>query len=308
MIIEYKNKPVKVPDVLMVGAAKSGTTSLYKHLSAHKGIYFPENKKEPFYFSFGGKRPEFEDQNFLQHLVWDTKEYLGLYANAGEDQLLVDGSTSYLYHADRCIRNIRELYGKAAENIRIIVILRNPVERAWSHYNYLLRNGKEDLPFYEAIRPGIIQFRKNIRWGYDYLAYGEYHRQIQAYQRHFKHLYICLFEDLQRPQLLLNDLFAFLGLDPVEVNTDLKANPSGVPRNKTMVHLLLRNKMLKSGVNVLPSGIKQKLLNRRDKVLERFLTRKRLDPKIRAQLNAHYEEGIRELSVLLNRDLSHWLL
>lgn len=307
MKVTIGNSTKNLPDALMVGAAKSGTTTLYHHLSKHEQVFFPKDRKEPFYFSFGGKQPEYRDEDFANKLVWDTNEYLKLYEQAGDQNVLLDGSTSYLYHAERSIANIEQLYGEKAQDLKIIIILRNPVDRAYSHYTYLVRNGVENLPFEEAIKPSIIDYRKEQRWGFDYLNYGAYASQVKAYLEHFKHVKVCLFEDLKDAQVLANELFEFLDLSPIEVAAEMRSNPSGIPTNRTMVNLLLKNSTLKKTVNLLPKGAKRKVLKQRDKVMAKFLVRKRMNPKTREHLEAHFKNDVAALSTLIQRDLTHWL-
>ena len=146
-----KNK-FRLPDFIIPGAAKSGTTTLYRVLAGHPELYFPENRKEPFYFSFGGEAPVYEDRAFVNHLIWNTREYLDLYRGAGDDQLAGDASTSYLYTHKEAIRNMRALYGNQLREVKIIILLRNPVQRAYSHYTYLVRNGFETRSFEEAVK------------------------------------------------------------------------------------------------------------------------------------------------------------
>ena len=306
MKIQFENRIVNLPDVLMVGAAKSGTTTLYHHLSQHPGVFFPKDKKEPFYFSSGGKAPGYTDTAFVEKLTWQTKDYLNLYQNADDGQILMDGSTSYLYCAEESIGHIKELYGDRASEVKIIVILRNPIERAYSHYTYLVRNGVEDLSFEQALEPDVIERRRTKRWGFDYLEYGRYTAQVKAYQENFDSVKVCLFEDLKDAQRLADGLFEFLGLATIRVNTERKSNPSGIPTSKGAVKLLLRNKALKKVVNWLPASAKKNLLHSRDKVLAKFLKREQMSAEMRTRLQNIFRSEVQELSQLIQRDLQHW--
>ena len=131
MLIEFENGELKLPDFLIIGAARSGTTSLYYSLRRHPGVFMPD-LKEPFYLSFVDEIPEFTGLHFLRERMWTTRDYAELFAEAGDGQLLGEASTSYLYMYEKTIANIQQVYGRAAESLRLIAILRNPVERTFS--------------------------------------------------------------------------------------------------------------------------------------------------------------------------------
>ena len=305
--ISHNSYQINAPDFFLVGAAKSGTTTLYHLLSQHPRIFFPKKEKEPFYFCFGGVRPKELDPRIIERVTWNTNEYIDLYKNANPDQICCDASTSYLYHSEDVISNIQSFYGQEYHNLKIGIILRNPVARAYSHYTYLVRNGHESLDFEEALKSENIEKRKSIRWGFDYLEYGKYYKQVKGYIDSFEKTKLFLFEDLRNPQEVMNETFEFLELDSIHIEKSVKTNPSGIPKNKTVVHHLRKNKILKSVINLLPESIKHKILQKRDRAMERFLDKSPMNEETLHFLKGYYKEDILKLENLINRDLSHWM-
>ncbi len=303
----FEGKSYRLPDFIIPGAAKSGTTTLYKLLDQHPDIYFPASRKEPFYFSFGGSQPAYADEAFNQIPIWRTAEYLNLYSDAKAPQLCGDASTSYLYMPEQSIANMQKLYGASLADVRVLIILRNPVERAYSHYTYLVRNGFETRTFDEAISAAGIENWSKKRWGFDYIKYGEYARQVSHYFNEFKEVKILLTEDLKAPQQAMNGVFQFLGLEAIEVQKDLNANPSGIPKNKGAINILRKNKLLKGLVGMLPQKTRQRALHMRDKTMEKFLEKTPMPDSAKRMLEDHFSKDIGELSKLINRDLGHWL-
>lgn len=297
---------IKVPDFLVVGAAKSGTTSFYHLLNQHPDVFFPK-KKEPFYFSFGGEKPQYSDLQFVANITWQTKDYIDLYRKAGDDQVLGDASTSYLYHSNTCIKNIKKFYGERYKDLKILIILRNPVERAFSHYTYLIQNGFETLSFPEAISTDNINKRKKIRWGFDYLEYGMYYRQVKDFMETFPHCKVMLTEDLSNSESLMMDVYSFLGVKPIGKRSEIYSNPSGIPKNSFLVKLLRKNKILKKAANLLPAKWKHSLLLQRDKIVSHLLVKPEMERESMVKLNAYFKDDILNLQQLINRDLGHWL-
>lgn len=297
----------QMPDFLMVGAAKSGTTTLYNYLDGHEQVFFPKNHKEPHYFGFDNKEPSYRDASFTNKLVWKRSDYLDLYRDAPQGVKIGDGSTSYLYRAQEAISQINESYGDKASKLAIVMILRNPIDRAFSHYNFLVRNGFEDLSFEEAIQSDVIQERKGLRWGFDYLTYGNYANAVKLFKANFEKVKVLFFEELSEPEWITRELCEFLEIDIVLASALGRSNPSGVPKNKWLTRHLLRNPILKRSVNILPESIKRFALARRDKVLQNVLERQELSQTMRKQLAGYYKDSVKELEQLSGRKLTPWL-
>jgi len=296
-----------LPDFIIPGAAKSGTTTLYQQLSAHPDIFFPKERKEPFYFSFGGEKPQYQDEQFNEIPIWDTDEYLSLYSKADENHRCGDASTSYLYTHEASIANMKKLYGENLRSVKIIILLRNPIERAYSHYTYLIRNGFEKRPFAEAIaEKGIAEWKKK-RWGFDYLKYGEYSDGVKAFLAEFDNVEIFLTEDLKKSESVLGKVCDFLEISRMADTREVVANPSGVPKNKMLVNALRKNKVFKTVGRILPEKTKLKAQAIRDNLMGKLLTKEPMSAESRRFLVEHYSGEIKTLESLIHRDLSKWI-
>lgn len=137
-------------NAFIVGAAKSGTTTLYYLLDQHPEVCTPA-VKEPNYFSNLDNNSDLVKPGNGpgdDSTVWttDEKSYHGLYRPKEEHKLKIDASVSYLYSATAAAQ-----IAEYDPDSRIIIVLRNPVERAFSHYKHLLRDGRESVSFEEAL-------------------------------------------------------------------------------------------------------------------------------------------------------------
>jgi hypothetical protein len=297
--------PKTLPDVMLVGAAKSGTTSIAHQFLLHPEVFIPLAKKEPHYFSFAGQPPAYDDHAFVDTLVWDMDRYEALYRDAAPGQLIADCSTSYLYLSDKAVPNIRSAYGERAADLQVMAVLRDPVERAYSHWMYLVRNGHEDLPFEEAIRPGTVARRKGVRWGFDYLGYGEYAGAVQRFKDAFPRFKVFLFEDLRDQQGVFDQICDLLRIGRMTV-APVRSNPGGIPKNRGVVRLLRRNNLLRTLSHWAPSGVRAKLRAGRDGMLRQALDRPEMSNGARTFLADHYKEDVERLATIIGRDLDHW--
>jgi hypothetical protein len=305
MEIKLIDRPVRLPDIMLVGAAKSGTTSIAHQFTRHPGAYLPMAKKEPHFFSFGGKRPAYRDAAFVRTLVWRPQDYAALYAPAPKDARIADCSTSYLYLHRTAVPHIRSVYGDRAVELNMSAILRDPVERAYSHWLYLVRNGHEDLPFEQAVDPATVERRKQDRWGFDYLGYGLYADAIESYRAAFPSFKVYLLEDLKDLQGTFNDICDRAGLAHIEVEK-VQSNPGGVPKSRALVRTLRRNPLVRSLSHLLPTAMRNKVRAQRDGMLKKALERPEMPQEARARLNAYYKKDVERLTKLIGRDLGHW--
>src|SRR3954462_1224231 len=124
--------PIRKPNFLIVGAAKSGTTSLFEYLRGHPDVFMPD-VKEASYFAGAGVKNE--------------ADYLALFREAGPARAVGEASGAYLYLPDTA-RAIHDLLGP---RVRIIVILRNPIDMAYSLWGHMVREGGEQLGFFDAL-------------------------------------------------------------------------------------------------------------------------------------------------------------
>jgi hypothetical protein len=211
-------QPRSVPDAVIIGAQKSGTTSLHGYLIQHPGVIAPL-RKEVHYF----------DLNYGRGEAW----YRANFGRVGEPGLNLDSSPYYLFHPAVPVR-VHALLPDA----RLIVLLRDPVRRAYSHYWHERAKGREKLEFEDAVEaePGRIAAaearladgsleRSEAHQHFSYLARGRYAEQLERWLALYprERIHVVRFEDLvKEPLACLNETLAFLGL-PRAARVDLEA-------------------------------------------------------------------------------------
>lgn len=293
---------MNLPDFLVVGAAKSGTTSLYAYLQQHPQIFMSKNK-EPCFFSFAETKENDEDIFNRINIVTDFHKYLDLFRDATDSQMAGEASTVYLYLCEETIKNIKKYHPRWKE-LKIIIIIRDPAERAFSHYLNDRAGGLLNFPFEEVIK----------RWKsgqlskfYNYIDYGFYYNQIKTYKDTFDRVKIYLFENLaENPPQLIHDLLEFLGVDSsFAIETGLKHNVSVGDKNKLLGKLIYKQSVFKDLIKkFLPAGVRTSI---RNKILESFAHKSPLEGSSRKILKDIYREDIVKLQDLIQKDLTHWL-
>ncbi|MBX6422897.1 sulfotransferase [Thermosulfurimonas sp. F29] len=299
---------IKLPNFLIVGAAKSGTTSLYYYLKEHPEIFLPDKKELRFFSQMRGDFRGPGDENLNRTIVKDINDYMKFFETVKMEKAVGDISPDYLYYFRNSIKNIKKFLGDP----KIIIILRNPIERAYSHYLYFLRDGREYLSFEEALSQEERRNLLNWEWAWFYKDVGFYYNQVKAYLENFSEVKIYLYDDLKKdPLKLVQDIYKFLEVNdsfvPKSINE--KFNISGVPKNKFLHKLLVQPNpiifpikfVLKS---MLPRDTRQRL---RNKFLQKILKKPQMKPETREYLKQLYKEDILKLQELIKRDLSHWL-
>jgi hypothetical protein len=306
MKIIHGNNEVDLPDFLLAGSAKCGTTTIFQYLQRQSSVFLPE-LKEPFYFSFGNEKPTYTDARFNSKVIWKTEEYIALFKNAKTSQLIGDASTSYLYTAEKTIQNVKSLYKEKASDLKIIVILRNPAERAFSHYTHLIRNGIEKLEFSEAITPQNIEQRSKEMWGFDYTGYGLYGAQMEVFKNFFKHILVLDYEELAEPNQMMEKIYTFLDIkNPVKVDEKIEANPSGVPKSK-FVTALIRSKRFKKIIKqITPSKALPIFQKMKDSLLKKSIVKPKISEQDNHYLREFFRKDIEKLERILNKNFNSW--
>jgi hypothetical protein len=296
------------PNFLIAGAARSGTTALHALLSRHPEVFLPA-RKEPHFFAFAGRAVRFRgpgDAATINRVaVTGVDDYRQLFARAGSARAVGEASVSTLYYP-RALVNIERFL----QDARVLVILRDPVERAFSSFQYMRSMCREPLPNFAAAleaEEGRIRGAWHHIW--HYRALGYYHRQLAPFYERLgpERIHVLLAEDLRsNPATSLKRVFDFLEVDPAtRVGSTPRANLSGRPRSKMLARLLLRSTWpRRAALSLLPGNGWIAV----DTALRRcLLAPQQIPDRAAAELRESYREDLLALEELLDRDLSRWL-
>lgn len=295
-----------LPNFLIIGAAKAGTTSLYEYLQQHPEVFL-STPKEPRFFALEGQPLDFQGpiQVINRKSVTTWEAYQALFEDAEGKTAIGEASTVYLYEP-QSLERIQHYLGQP----KIVAILRNPVSRAYSSYLHLVRDGQETLSFEAALQAEATRIEQKWPPLWHYQRRGYYFNQLKPYVDQFgsDHVKVFLFEDLvSAPQALMRELFEFLGIDPnFEPNVSMQANPSGVPKRQWLSRLLNRkNPMKQFAKSVLPTRFRKNIYSKLQQ--QNTGDKTTINPLLKQQLIEAYRDDVTQLQVLIDRDLSHWL-
>lgn len=296
-----------LPNFLVIGAARSGTTSLHHYLSSHPEIYMSP-VKEPNYFAYDGERFEFRElapgwRELARLSVTDLQAYQELFRNVSGEKGIGEISPSYM-RSPGAAERIRATIPDA----RLVAVLRDPAERAFTNYLGRLRDGTEQSADPYGAIGGALRGEGPVWRSELYIDLGCYHARLRPYFERFdrKQIRIYLFEDFVHDAgTVLRDLFSFLGVDPTFVpDTSLVHNPTGTIDNPVIRFAWTSTRALRVRLGPwVPEPARRAAWS----LLRRNLTRPTLPPDLRAALVEHYRPDVLELEKLLDRDLSAWL-
>jgi len=303
-------KKPTLPNLLLIGAAKSGTTSIYQYLKSHPEIFFPDLKEPKFItsqfiqFPFKGPGDEMVEKFFAKSL--DT--YLSLYENVTSEHVIGDASADTLYYYQKSIPVIKKTLGDP----KVLIILRSPIDRAFSSFLHMKRDKRELLSFSRALKEENNRIKNNYEFIWHYTKVGLYYAQVKNYTDNFKNVHICLFDDLKNDiEGTLKKVFIFLKVDPdflppnlqqkynenINIHSDVLENILNHPnRFKENVKLFLELFLTDNQIGKIADIFKN--TNRIRKKID-WLNRKKLKKKFFCDVN--------KLQKLIGRDLTHWL-
>jgi hypothetical protein len=295
---------MNLPNFMCLGAAKSGTTTLYDILRQHSDIYLP-SFKEPHFFDI----PE----NFEKGLEWYEKTYF----KKTNSKIIADFTPSYFFD-EKAPQRIFESLG---QSMKFLVILRNPVDRAYSHYLHSKRDHHESKDFENALKLEINRLTQYDEKS-DYLSYlrnsyvhqGLYSKMLERYLQYFSldnFLFISFEEEfLQERDLTIKKILDFLEIDSaIFLRTDIRSNPSSKQKSKNLKELMKQKGWWRVFLKkIIPSlKIRQIIKNRIQNWNIRIYSPPKLSQLDRISIyNSYFKEDINNLERLLNRDFSYW--
>jgi hypothetical protein len=286
------------PNFFVVGAAKAGTTSLHGYLSQHPEV-FMSVVKEPHYFADFQIKPEFD--NFIP-VIRDSRAYQALFVGSAGFKAIGEASPSYLCDPGAAVR-----IKLAVPDAKILISLRNPVQRAYSHYLMEYHAGREKLAFADALKAD--ELRSDKRWGssFQYVELGLYAAQVERYLEVFgsSQVMVVVFEEMVRDTAgEMERIARFLGIDPSRFPAsafDKVHFPFEASRGR-LARSLLRFRALRVwSKSWLPKTFRTAI---RDSLIYKSASKPKLDDDTRRSLDARFAADLRKLEQVLQRDLS----
>ncbi len=297
-----KNKKLSF---FIIGAPKCGTTTLYKWLSQHPNIFLPNNKEPCFFCDYKDNFKGPRASSFFSSIPTSSYEYDALFNNAGEGDIIGEASVPYLSD-----KNAPHRIKKYNPKAKIIVILRNPAQRAYSEYMHTIRDGYENVSFKESLE--LEEERKESNWipNFFHITRGLYSENISTYINLFgkENVKIFLFEDIVTdPDKLISDVFEFIDIAPSPINTKTIYNATGLTRVRWLQKLLSGKKKWKDLIKkIIGKTTSQKIKFFVDSA--NLSKSKKLSKTVEIELiEKYFREDIIKLQELIGRDLSSWL-
>lgn len=281
----------RLPEFIIIGAPKAGSTTLYKYLCRHPDIYMC-TPKEPHFFS----HPDVWERG----LQW----YQMLFADASTNQLCGEASTTYARWPQ--FGDVASKIAQIVPKAKLIYIMRHPIDRAYSHYGHHMRSGVT-MTFEEALEKESA-----------YVNISLYMNQIKQYLNYFKKssIHFVIFEELKAsPEQTLNDLQKFLGLEIhnlVEKGM-ITANKGGAEHYLwfEMIRVIETRQLLVKVKKIIPSDVRKKLftlfkLSPIGRRMQNSYYLPPMKPETRDRLLNLFHKPNEELAYFLERNLSLW--
>ena len=306
-----------LPNFILAGAIKSGTTSMYHYLKEHPQIYLPKIKEPKFFTSPAFLKKEKLNNKFINSkafaYIHNLDDYKSLFLNVKNEIAIGEASPQYLPTYETTIPLIIKHLG----NIKIILILRNPVDRAFSAYKHNKRLKphrpllNEKLSFIDALKIEDVRIKtRDFPLMFFYRTMSMYYNQVKSYKENFSEVFICKYEELENdPLSLMKKIYAFLEVDNnFKPNVEIKYNIGRSKNLNTIQKVFFKVKrdtrwkiMQKTGAIIGNQNLNKitTLLVKKDESIP--------DEDCRKILINEFKEDIIKLEKLINKDLQNWL-
>ncbi|WP_129677430.1 sulfotransferase [Candidatus Chloroploca sp. Khr17] len=296
----------RLPDFIVLGAQKAGTTALRHVLAQHPQIYLPDFP-EPAFFAFEGGAPAFigpQSPRSRFGLIPSINAYTALFAKASPQQVMGDISSHYSYCWPERTAICMHHY---IPDARLIAILRHPADRAYSAFNMMRQKGLEPLAdFAAALAAEHTPARSRWTPDFHYRRNGLYYAHLASYFRLFgaQQIRIFLYEEwTARPSWVLAEICRFLGVaEPPPLDVNQRHRESLRPRSMTALRVLHRGRRVIEPLrDIMPGWLRARLH------AWLWVRPATMVPAVRSDLTTSYAADIHMLEGLIQRDLGHWL-
>lgn len=285
-----------LPNFIVIGVAKGGTTSLYRYLDQHPQIFMYADKGTNFFGYEDARDWKWHDEGeppLLRHFhVRTLAEYEAAFAGVTDEIAIGEVSPQY-FRSPTAARRIHE----HIPDVKLVASLRNPAERAFSGFLMRTRRGVKVRDAYEELTPEASHVREGF-------YYDRMKRYFDTFPREQIRTY--LFDDFKKdPTGVVQDLYGFVGVDPeFAPDTAVRHNPANVPRSAVLNRVFYHPRAIRSAKAILPDRLQTAAKRLRQRTQRPAPT---FPPDLRARLLELYRDDILKLEALLERDLSVWL-
>lgn len=278
-----------LPNFLIIGAAKSGTTTLHAMLRKHPDIFLPEEKDFKFFD---------DDENYQKGNEW----YLNYFKKTQGQKVIGEANSEYLF-SKKAAQRIREDLG---EDVKLIAIIRNPIDRSFSEYLHQKRYNVAHHSFDKYIEPESDLFDTII-------GRSQYSKHIQNYWSIFpkENIKIVVLEELKKnPQGELNKIYDFLGVSSIQIEQLTQANKAYTPKYKWLNDIVLQPNILRKFFKLLiPSfSVRQKIRETLQKLNKNTNSSKPVLSDSQRELlrKKYFDKEKQELKAMLNENFKSW--
>jgi len=285
-----------MPNFIIIGVAKAGTTSLYRYLDQHPQVFMSPVKETNFFayedmragtWTSGGDPP-----NPAYFPVKTLEAYEAMFAGVSDEIAIGEASPRYF-----CSPTAPQRIHECIPDVKLVACLRNPADRAFSGFLMRVRKGHAKMKIRERLTPES-----------HHVVEGFYYSWLKRYSDLFPkdQIKIYVFEEFKKNAAgVVADLYDFLGVDTsFAPDTSVKYNPGAVPKIRLFNKLFYNPRLIDITKSMLPESMQEKLKQIRELNLT---TSPKMPPDLRVELLNIYREDILKLEELLGRDLTIWL-
>ena len=280
-----------------------------EYLKQHPEIFISE-VKEPRFLSTQSNHSPLQgpgDAKRESRYITDYNVYQKLFEPAKGYETIGEASADTLYYYQRTIPAIKKYIG---EQPKIIIMLRDPVKRAFSAYQHLVRDQRETLSFEEGLLREEERRQKNYELIWYYRGVSHYHDAVKAFMTNFDNVHVIINEDLRKQaSAVFREVFTYLKVDPdFLIDTSIRYNKSGVPQNQWLHRFLFEEHWLKRVVRPITHRLTSPQFRQKTSsdLLNSNLQQMDINPDTAELLRLEFQDEKIQLERLLNRKLP-WL-